>query len=178
MSACLPNLQELDLTNCPRVTDQSAVQLFDLCPKLRTLDLCGTTICHSGAVERNSDVLLNLSGCWEISDVAFSHIKQQTNLEHLDVAVSSIGDVGVHAIKETCKMIKFLNLEGAPIQRTDASLLFLFLGTVGCSGITDNAFIDGTAFGEHLESLNLAGCSNITEHGNCFILVNIAFTLI
>lgn len=125
VAARLAGLEELDLTHCPRITDRSATQLFDRCPQLKTL---------------------SLGGCWEVSDTSFSRIKLQVNLEHLDVAVSSIGNAGLQALKGTCKKLKYLNLEG-------------------CANITDEAFLDDTPFGEHLETLNLAGCSNITARG-------------
>jgi hypothetical protein len=54
------------------------------------------------------------TGCWEISDTSFSRIKLQVGLEHLDVAVSSIGNAGLQAIKAACKQLKYLNLEGNP----------------------------------------------------------------
>jgi len=61
------------------------------------------------------------SGCWEISDASFSRIKLQVGLEHLDVAVSSIGSAGLRAIKDTCKKLKYLNLEGRPDDHEDGA---------------------------------------------------------
>jgi hypothetical protein len=44
VAARLVGLEELDLSNCPRITDRSATHLFDSCPLLKTLGLGGTRI--------------------------------------------------------------------------------------------------------------------------------------
>ncbi len=86
--------------------------------------------------------ILNLTGCWKITDAGLVHLKGLTNLKKLSLGQTRITDAGLAHLKGLTKL-EYLNLYGTKI--TDAGLAHL-------EGLTN------------LKSLNL-GQTRITDAG-------------
>lgn len=166
VAARLAGLEELDLTHCPRITDRSATQLFDRCPQLKTLSLGGKrspllsvvfaflTMQCPQAAGRSATLHSRASSCrstWSISMWPYHPLATQVSrLSRGPARSSNISTSRVLPIETGCQHVQVCSRAAS---------------STGCANITDEAFLDDTPFGEHLETLNLAGCSNITARG-------------
>jgi F-box/leucine-rich repeat protein 2/20 len=114
---CAENLQDLDISKCPALTDISLVALGRICPQLCALDVthCVNVSAEGiGSIVRNCGKLTALScaSCRCVTDNVLLQIGQHCRaLRELDLSgCPLITDVGVSAMAEQCSQLVSIDL--------------------------------------------------------------------
>lgn len=154
MTSC-PNLRELRLARCPRITDHAFLSIpsktatFDA---LRILDLTDCSELGDKAVERIVATCprlrnLILAKCRQLTDRAVWAItKLGKNLHYIHLGhCARITDSSIVALAKTCNRIRYIDLACCS-NLTDTSITQLAnlpklkrVGLVKCAGITDRS---------------------------------------
>ncbi|XP_042066918.1 F-box/LRR-repeat protein 3-like [Salvia splendens] len=113
-----PHVSNLDLSLCPRVTDDTLDVVSSYCKEtLRSINLSRSKFFgHVGlsnlVVSCGNLVEIDLSNATELKDLAAATIAEAKNLEKLWlVRCKSITDIGIGCIAVGCKKLKFLSLK-------------------------------------------------------------------
>lgn len=113
-----PNVSNLDLSLCPRVTDGSLGVISGGCKEmLRSIDLSRSKFfSHVGlsnlVVNCRNLVEIDLSNATELKDMAAAAIAEAKNLEKLLlVRCKSITDIGIGCIAVGCRKLRLLSLK-------------------------------------------------------------------
>ncbi|KAG7455839.1 hypothetical protein MATL_G00245230 [Megalops atlanticus] len=167
-------IQELDLTNCVRISDSSLMRIVQKCTSLKHLKLCycdhltdagvewlggasslisldlsGTSIQDQSltALGNNPGLKkLNLSECLWITDIGIEKFcRQVRGLEHMAVShCLSLSDQSVKALSFYCRTIVSLRMAGCP-KMTDLAVQYLM------------------GAGLYLRELDVSGCVHLTD---------------
>lgn len=113
-----PHLEHLDLSLCPRITDNSLTIISVLCKStLRSIDLSQSRFfSHVGlwnlATNCSGLVEIDLSNATELRDAGAAAIAQAKNLERLWLArCKLITDMGIGCIAVGCKKLRSISLK-------------------------------------------------------------------
>ena len=147
-----PNLLNLNLANCSRLSDSDLANVSKLTSLKR----------------------LNLSGCYRIGDPGIRAVAESLQgLEKLDLASCSfITDLSLHYMGRHLRKLNRLSLSSCRLI-TDAGIAslvhnmadLLYLDLTSCVSLTDNALASICAHCSQLKCLSLSGCSRVTEDG-------------
>jgi F-box and leucine-rich repeat protein 14 len=154
--SCLPQLKQLLLKHCPKLTDGSLAVLASV-----------------PAIQRRLEYFV-LSGSWEISESGLAHVTHLHGLQKLHLTCSGLTDSALSAITHSNPELRQLELGGC-WSVTDNGLASLLaplshlqrLKLVRCTKISDVglAAIATTFARRALLQLDLSGCAEITDDG-------------
>ncbi|XP_010543170.1 PREDICTED: F-box/LRR-repeat protein 3 [Tarenaya hassleriana] len=172
-----PNTSHLDLTFCPRVTDNALRTIADLCgPTLRSLDLSRSGAFSavgllSVAVKCVNLVDIDLSNATEMRDAAAAVVAEARNLERLRLGrCKLLTDMGIGCIAVGCRKLSLVSLKWC----VGVGDLGVGLLAVKCKEIRslDLSYLPITGKClhdvlklQHLEELLLEGCFGIDDDG-------------
>lgn len=112
-----PHVSHLDLSLCPRVSDDSLAAIAGLCREmLRSINLSRSRFfTHAGlsnlVMNCGNLVEIDLSNATELKDMAAAVIAEAKNLERLWlVRCRGVTDIGIGCIAVGCKKLRLLNL--------------------------------------------------------------------
>ncbi|CAM9154994.1 unnamed protein product, partial [Choristocarpus tenellus] len=196
IASLCPRLVTVDLSHNPNVTDQVVDQLAKKCRQLESLYLQYCVYItdlgvQSLAVEVNHDSLtsLDLSGCTLISDHSMVALGQLCcKLRRLNLkSVSRVTDLGASSITRNCWELEYLCFED--MYNLVDSVFVFDLVTDGrravdenmlnktreinlhdCHKLSDEAINHIMKRASQLHTLNLAGCSLLTDKA-CYFMV-------
>ncbi|KAJ4980185.1 hypothetical protein NE237_010965 [Protea cynaroides] len=170
-----PSVSRLDLTLCPRITDNSLIVISSICKStLRSIDLsrskCFSQVGLSNLVLNCSSLVeLDLSNGTELTDSAAAAIAEAKNLEKLWlVRCKLISDLGIGCIAVGCKKLRLINLKWC----LGVTHLGVGLLAIKCKEIRslDLSYVPITKKClpsilqlQHLEELVLTGCLGIDD---------------
>ena len=170
-----PNLEDVDLSRCPTITDVEVASLVLLWPGLHTLDLSRTQVTDTGlaSLGEGCRALKKISLYrLEISDSGLLKIAQGCPwLEDVDLErCSSITDVGATSLAQLCPRLHTLSLEGTHVTETGLDRIgegCKALKTLNISGleISDSGLLKIAQGCPWLEDVDLERCSSITDVG-------------
>ncbi|KAK9683594.1 hypothetical protein RND81_10G151600 [Saponaria officinalis] len=150
-----PQLQYVNFTNLPTITDVSLLSLVESCDAGSGLVKVGLTGCinvtdnvvvslakvHGGTLE-----VLNLNGCGKVTDTSMTAIAYNCLvLNELDVSKCAVTDFGV-----------------ASLARSN-SVSLQILGLSGCAMLSDKSLPFLMKLGQSLVGLNLKNCNSISS---------------
>ncbi len=122
-------LTYVDLTNCPRATDDGLAALKD-CRDLTGLMLSRTPVTDAGLAHFKDHT--EIADLWlantAVGDAGLAHLKNCKRLANVNLSTSRVGDAGLAAIKD-CKDTLY-SLHAGDTRVTDAGLAH-FAGTTG-----------------------------------------------
>ncbi|KAI0212426.1 Dynein regulatory complex subunit 6 [Lamellibrachia satsuma] len=145
---CGCKIQELNLTNCVRLTDMTVVTINKRCSNLVYLTICFCDHITEAGIELLGQTTcitsLDISGC-HCSDQGLSSLGNNFRLKDLNLSeCTSITDLGLQKFAQQCREIERLDISH-------------------CMQLTDSA-IKNLAFNcKMLSYLNLAGCKLLTD---------------
>ncbi|XP_043726348.1 F-box/LRR-repeat protein 3 [Telopea speciosissima] len=170
-----PSVSHLDLTLCPRITDNSLIVISSVCKStLRSIDLsrskCFSHVGLSNLVLNCSSLVeLDLSNGTELTDSAAAAIAEARNLEKLWlVRCKLISDLGIGCIAVGCKKLRLISLKWC----LGVTHLGVGLLAIKCKDIRslDLSYVPITKKClpsilqlQHLEELVLTGCLGIDD---------------
>ncbi|XP_010558390.1 PREDICTED: F-box/LRR-repeat protein 3-like isoform X2 [Tarenaya hassleriana] len=170
-----PNSSHLDLTFCPRVTDNALRAIADFCgPALRSLDLSRSGAFSAAgllsvAVKCVNLVEIDLSNATEMRDAAAAVVAEARNLERLRLGrCKLLTDMGIGCIAVGCRKLSLVGLKWCVgVGDLGAGLLAL-----KCKGLRSldlsylpitGKCLDDILKLQHLEELLLEGCFGIDD---------------
>ncbi|XP_059668097.1 F-box/LRR-repeat protein 3 [Cornus florida] len=172
-----PHVTKLDLSLCPRITDDSLTIISVFCKKmLRSIDLSRSKFfTHLGVSNLvmycPNLVELDLSNATELRDTAAAAIAEAKNLEMLCLArCKSITDIGIGCIAVGCRKLRLINLKWC----MGVGDLGVGLIAVKCKEIRSldlsylpitNKCLPPILKLQHLEDLVLEGCFGVDDDG-------------
>ena len=173
------NLHTLNLTCCDEITDASVSEVARRCSNLRRLNLthCDeiTDLSVSEVGRRCSKLhTLNLRGCYNITDASVLEVARQgSNLQSLNLAGCNITDASVLEVASGCSNLHTLHLAGCD-RITDASVLEVARRWFESPNTRPRRLLEHHRCQRvevarrcsNLQTLNLRGCSNITDVGD------------
>uniref|UniRef100_A0A0D6R0Q3 Uncharacterized protein n=1 Tax=Araucaria cunninghamii TaxID=56994 RepID=A0A0D6R0Q3_ARACU len=171
------NMQHLDLSQCPPITDACLEQVARLAgDRLRSINMCKLGgFGHAGlaSLARGCENLVevDLSNCGRIGDKEAAAISQAVNLQSLKlVKCRQISDLGLGCIAVRCSKLVYLSLKWC----VGVSDLGIELVAVKCKDLRfldvsylqiTNTCIASITHLDYLETLVLAGCLSIDDEG-------------
>jgi F-box and leucine-rich repeat protein GRR1 len=166
-----PMLEDIDLSGCEQITDESAVKLGAIGPlQVINLALCGLITDVSCKAFENLKELrfLSLGWCYQVSDVALGSISKCEKLETLLLwGCEKITDYGVLSIADLPKLARLELPELSTISDVGITTLaakalpLRFLRLTSLDLLTDTGVLALRSL-EELESLVISGCRNVT----------------
>lgn len=173
-SSCAPNLEELHLNNCSAIMDVSLAWIAEACPNLLTLrlDMCDNVSDHGVSLIARSCKKLRRLGLSAnpISDETLHAIA--TNCPDMEELALSfcymLTSEGVQELARNCKKLQHVNLclvdrlddEGLCALADNCDLITLNLR--GCSNISDDGISHLSSRCPNLRMLHLLDCSHVT----------------
>ena len=175
------NLQSLNLMYCRNITDASVLEVARGCSNLQTLNLkaCSNiTDASVSEVARQCSNLqtLNLEDCENITDAGLAVLSLCLKLDFFDFCKMHARIAGDQCILALCGREDFQRLvefDFSGFTLTNDGLLAVAsvcpnlqtLNLSGCSNITDAILLEVARRCSNLQSLDLRHCSNITDAG-------------
>ena len=177
-SGTLACLENLNLTECNKITDEGLEQIFKICSKtLRSLGLHYTHITGESLVEYSGTLAcleeLGLSECEKITDEGLLQIFKVCGTTLRSLYLDSTYVTGESLVEYSGTLACLENLNGIYTQINDTGLLQIFkvCGTTLRSLDLRNTYITGESLVEFsgtlacLENLDLSNCVLITDEG-------------
>ena len=177
-SGTLACLENLNLTECNKITDEGLEQIFKICSKtLRSLGLHYTHITGESLVEYSGTLAcleeLGLSECEKITDEGLLQIFKVCGTTLRSLYLDSTYVTGESLVEYSGTLACLENLNGIYTQINDTGLLQIFkvCGTTLRSLDLRNTYITGESLVEFsgtlacLENLDLSNCVRITDEG-------------
>jgi hypothetical protein len=164
----LVNLQELNLSYNPEITNQGLIYLYDLINlRILNLEYCKNITNLNQFINFYKLEELNITGCFGIKKEEFKYLINLINLQILDVSQFYITKIHLKYIS-LCSQLKYLRLSQCGLQNRISNLHMLknllHLDISICSNITDNELYHLKVFTKLL-TLNISNCLNITNNG-------------
>jgi hypothetical protein len=176
-----PNLEEINLGGCKRITLQGVVSLAQRCPLLRRVNLHGLTVTDQSidALSRNCPQLETLhassanpfGGSSPLTDQSLAYLSRCPNLVCLNLQGSSnLTDYGVRMLLRHCNKLDRLNLGGC-FRLTDASVIdigecaprMIHLSLFQCFQLTDHSLLSLTSKLPNLVHIDVHGCAGLSR---------------
>jgi len=170
-------LRDLNLQDCQKITDQSLCYIADQIPSIQRLNLsfCAS-ITDTGmkSLARLSAMeYLNLRSCDNISDIGLGYLAEGSiRLKTLDVSFCErVTDASMAHIATGLFNLRSLSMAAAKINdegicKISKTLLDLNTLNIGqCTHLSDKCLEDIAKTMNNLISIDLYGCTNITQDG-------------
>jgi hypothetical protein len=167
------SIEELDISDCVKITDKSLIQIANNCTNLHSLNITCLKITDvsMSAISQNCTALTCLRAI-ECKLVTGSHIHHLSLLEECDLGwCPGVTSDNVISIVRNCKNLKLLHLcrtwitDDCIIEIAHNSINLEDFNIHSCDNLTDENLCELVRCCINLQRLDINTCHNITDEG-------------
>uniref|UniRef100_A0A7N0ZT70 EIN3-binding F-box protein 1 n=1 Tax=Kalanchoe fedtschenkoi TaxID=63787 RepID=A0A7N0ZT70_KALFE len=169
------SIKSLSIRNCPGFGNASLTILAKLCPQLQNLDFSGCPGITDAGLRPLVESLpaglvkVNLNGCTNVTDAVISTLAESHGwtLEMINLCGTKITDASLLLIADGCVLLSELDISNCAV--TDFGIAALaqhlnlqILSVSGCSMLSDRSLSSLVKIGQTLLGLNIQHCNGIS----------------